>query len=552
VTRSGGEVLVAALARHGVDLLFGVPGESYLAALDALYDRRDSMRFIVCRHECAAAHMAEAYGKLTGRPGVCMVTRGPGATHASIGIHTAKQDSTPLVLFIGDVARAHRGREAWQEIDASSMFASLAKAVEYVDEPARIPEFVGRAFATARAGRPGPVVVVLPEDVLSAQVEVADAAPIDVVAASPSSDQIAQLQAMFDAAQRPVVLAGGSGWDAPAYADLRTFAHAQGVPVVATFRRQDLFDNRDPLYVGHAGVGIDPALSQRVRDADLVLALGTRLAETDTVGYTLLSVPRPAPRLIHIHPGAEELGRVYTADLAICAGPPEALRALAALPPRTTPVWSAWAAAARADYERRLQPAAIDGALDLAAVIAHLREVLPDDAIVTNGAGNFSIWVHRFYQYRTPRTELAPTSGTMGYGLPAAIAAKLVHPERVVVDVQGDGCFLMTAQELSTAAHYGLDPIVLVVNNSSYGTIRTYQERTYPGRVEGTALTNPDFVAYAQAFGAYAERVETTAHFPAAFARARAAGRAALLELITDPDQLTPDLDVAKARAHNA
>jgi acetolactate synthase-1/2/3 large subunit len=324
------------------------------------------------------------------------------------------------------------------------------------------------------------------------------------------------------------------------------------LPVVAAFRRQDLFDNRDPLYVGHAGVGIDPALAQRVRDADLVLALGTRLAETDTAGYTLLTVPRPAQRLIHIHPGAEELGRVYTGDLAICAGPPEALRALAALPPRAIPAWSAWAAAARADYERRLQPAAISGALDLAAVVAHLREVLPDDAIVTNGAGNFSIWVHRFYQYRKPRTELAPTSGTMGYGLPAAIAAKLVHPERIVVDVQGDGCFLMTSQELSTAAHYGLDPIVLVVNNSTYGTIRTYQERTYPGRVEATALTNPDFVAYAQSFGAYGERVETTAQFPAAFARARAAGRAALLELVTDPDQLTPDLDVETARARTA
>ena len=550
--RSGGEVLVAALAQQGVDLIFGVPGESFLGALDALYDRRDAMRFIVCRHEGAAAHMAEAYGKLTGRPGVCMVTRGPGAAQAAIGIHTAKQDSTPLVLLVGQVARAHLGREAWQEIDVRTTFSTLAKAAEQIDDPRRIPEYVGRAFATALSGRPGPVVLAIPEDVLTEMVDVADAEPLTVAAPSPSPEQIARVSAMLDQAQRPLVLVGGSCWDAAACTDLQTFAEAQGLPVVTTFRRQDVFDNRHPLYAGHAGLGMDRALAQRIRDADLLLAIGPRLGETSTDGYTLLAIPKPTQRLIHVHPGSEELGRVYAADLPIVAGPATTVRALAALPPRAAPPWSDWAAAAQADYLHRLRRTPGTRALDLTAVMAHLRDVLPADAIVTNGAGNYTIWVHRYYQYLPFRTQLAPNSGSMGYGLPAAIAAKLVHPERVVIDFAGDGCFLMTGQELVTAVRYGLDPIVILINNGSYGSIRAHQERVYPTRVIATDLTNPDFVAYAHAFGAHAERVETTAQFPDAFARARAAGRAALIELVVDSDQLTPELDVPAVRARAA
>ena len=551
-TRSGGEVLVAALAQHGVELIFGVPGESYLGALDALYDRRESMRFIVCRHEAAGAHMGEAYGKLTGRPGVVMVTRGPGATHAAIGVHTAKQDSTPLVVIVGLPRREHLGREAWQEIDVRTTFATLAKYAEQIDEAQRIPEAIARAFATALHGRPGPVVLGIPEDVLDERTEVADAAPVALAPPSPSAEQVAQVGAMLAAARRPLVLAGGSGWTAQACSDLQRFAEAFGLPVAATFRRQDLFDNAHPLYAGHAGLGMDRALAQRIRDADLLLAIGPRLGETSTDGYTLLAIPEPAQRLIHVHPGSEELGRVYTAALAINAGVTPTVRALATLEPLPSRPWDAWADAAHADYEKRLQAPASTRALDLAAVVAHLCEVLPPDAIVCNGAGNYAIWVHRFYRYRPLHTQLAPTSGTMGYGLPAAIAAKLVHPRRVVVDVAGDGCFLMTSQELATAIQYGLDPIVLVVNNGSYGSIRAHQEREHPGRVIATELANPDFVAYAQAFGAYAERVETTAAFPAAFARARAAGRAALLELVVDAEQLTPDLDIATLRARAA
>ncbi|MGD1066709.1 MAG: thiamine pyrophosphate-binding protein [Vulcanimicrobiaceae bacterium] len=547
-TRSGGEVLIAALAQHGVEVIFGVPGESYLGALDALYDRRDTMRFIVCRHEAAGAHMGEAYGKLTGRPGVVMVTRGPGATHAAIGVHTAKQDSTPLVLIVGLPRREHLGREAWQEIDVRTTFATLAKYAEQIDDARRIPEAIARAFATALLGRPGPVVLGIPEDVLTDEVDVADAAPVALTPPSPSAEQLAQIVEMLAAAQRPLVLAGGSGWTLEACEDLRAFAEAQGVPVAVTFRRQDLFDNAHPLYAGHAGLGMDRALAQRIRDADLLLAIGPRLGETSTNGYTLLAIPRPAQPLIHVHPGSEELGRVYTATLPINAGVAPMARALATLPPTANRPWDAWAAAAHADYEKRLQPPPSNGTLDLGAVMQHLGARLPDEAIICNGAGNYAIWVHRFYQYRRRGTQLAPTSGTMGYGLPAAIAAKLVHPERLVIDFAGDGCFLMTGQELATAAQYGLDPIILVVNNSSYGSIRAHQEREYPARVIATELANPDFVAYAQSFGAYAERVTTTDAFAAAFARARFAGRAALLELVVPAEQLTPDLDVATVR----
>ncbi|HYZ16818.1 MAG TPA: thiamine pyrophosphate-binding protein [Candidatus Acidoferrum sp.] len=550
--RSGGEILAAALRKHGVDLIFGVPGESYLAALDGFYRERDALRFIACRHEGAAAHMAEAYGKLTGRPGICTVTRGPGATHASIGVHTAMQDSTPMILFVGQVAREMRGREAWQEIDVRATFSTLAKWAEQIDDARRIPEIVSRAFYTATSGRPGPVVLALPEDMLTDEVDVEDAEPFKVVQPSASAEQIGDVCVMLARADRPLVLVGGSGWDTRACADLQRFAEMHSLPVVTTFRRQDLFDNRHRLYAGHAGLGMDAALAQRIRDADLLLAIGPRLGETSTNGYRLLAIPRPEQRLIHVHPSANELGRVYAADLPINAGTASFVRALAALPPPEFPVWKRWAACAHQEYLQRFRGAASARALDLTAVMHHLSEQLPKNAILTNGAGNYAIWLHRYYQYAPYRTQLAPNSGAMGYGLPAAIAAKLVHPERTVVNVAGDGCFLMTGQELATAVRYDLPVIVLVVNNASYGSIRAHQEMQYPERVIGTDLTNPDFVAFARSFGAYAERVEKTEQFAAAFERARNAGRPAVLELITDPDVLTPERDVETVRRHAA
>lgn len=546
--RSGGEVLAAALRKHGVDLIFGVPGESYLAALDGFYGERDALRFIGCRHEGAAAHMAEAYGKLTGRPGVCIVTRGPGATQASIGVHTAMQDSTPMILLVGQVAREMRGREAWQEIDVRSTFSTLAKWAEQIDDARRLPEIISRAFYTATSGRPGPVVLALPEDMLTDEVDVEDAEPFKVVQPSASPEQLEEVRVMLARAERPLVLVGGGGWDAQACDDLRCFAEMHGLPVVTTFRRQDLFDNRHTLYAGHAGLGMDAALAQRIQDADLLLAIGPRLGETSTNGYRLLAIPRPLQRLIHVHPSASELGRVYAADLPINAGTASFVHALAKLRPPELSVWKRWAASAHQDYVRRFRGTPSARALDMTAAMHYLCAHLPKDAILTNGAGNYAIWLHRYYQYAQFRTQLAPNSGAMGYGLPAAIAAKLVHPERTVVNVAGDGCFLMTAQELATAVRHELSIVILVVNNTSYGSIRAHQEMHYPGRVIGTDLTNPDFVAFARSFGAYAERVDTTEQFAAAFERARSAGRPALLELRTDPDVLTPEADIATMR----
>ncbi|MDI4665288.1 thiamine pyrophosphate-binding protein [Xanthobacter autotrophicus] len=556
--RSGGEILVDALKIHGVDRVFCVPGESFLAAIDALGGADGAIRTIVTRHEAGATNMAEAYGKLTAKPGICFVTRGPGASHAAIGVHTAAQDSTPMILFIGQVGSHMRQREAWQEVDYPAMFGGMAKWVVEIDRPERIPEFVSRAFHVATSGRPGPVVVALPEDVLSAECETADADAYRRVAAHPGADDMARLAAMIGESARPLVLVGGGGWTTAACRDFAHFVEAFDLPVAAGFRRQDILDNHHPNYVGHAGLGPNPKLVARIRAADLIIAVGGRLGETTTNGYTLFELPRPAQRFVHVHADPLELGRIYQADLPINAGMPEFAAAAAALKPKgptgwhTRTPWSDAVKAARADYEADQAPGPMPGRLDLGMVMLHLREVLPKDAILTNGAGNYAIWVHRFHRYGGFRTQLAPTSGAMGYGLPAAISAKLYDPAREVICFAGDGCFLMSAQELATACQYEAGVVVLVVNNNMYGSIRAHQEREYPGRVHATTLENPDFPALARAYGAFGEKVEETGTFPDALARARAFAaehrKPALLELVIDPEAITPSTTLTALR----
>ncbi|MCP8463359.1 thiamine pyrophosphate-binding protein [Pseudomonas sp. ZM23] len=540
--RNGGQILVDALLQHAVDTVYCIPGESYLPVLDALHDAR-SIRTIVTRHEGAASNMADAYGKLSGRPGICFVTRGPGATHAANGVHTAMQDSTPMILFIGQVESAFKGREAFQEVDYRQMFGSLAKWTTEIDDIRRIPEIVARAFAVAQSGRPGPVVIGLPEEVLFGTATVADCAPARTIASAPADAALAELRERLARAERPLLIVGGTGWNAEACKALQRFAAANGLPVAASFRRQDLFDNRDEHYVGQLGFGASPRLTERVRDADLLLVLGSRLSETPTAGYTLVESPQPRQALIHVHADASELGRVYRADLPIQAGMPQIAAALADLEPLAERPWAQWTSTARADYlaysTAAQTPVPLDG-VDLAQVVHHLSQTLPDDAVISNGAGNYAVWVHRFYRYRSPRSQLAPTNGAMGYGFPAAIAAKLRDPDRSVVCFAGDGCFMMYPQELATAVQFGAALIVIVVNNGMLGTIRMHQEREYPGRISATALHNPDFVALARAFGAHGELVERTEDFAAAFLRAQASGMPALIELRTDPRQITP------------
>ena len=547
--RTGGRILVDALRIHGVDMAFCVPGESYLAVLDALYDARNAIRLITCRQEGGAANMAEAYGKLTGRPGVCLVTRGPGATNASIGVHTAMQDSTPMVLLIGQVARDARGREAFQEVDFRAMFSPLAKWAEEIDDPARIPEIVSRAFHVATSGRPGPVVLALPEDMLTETCAVADLGPYRPVQATPGAAEIATLREMLATAEHPFVLAGGGGWTVAACADFQAFAEANDLPVGVSFRCQDRFDNAHPNYAGDVGIGINPALAERIRQTDLLLVVGPRLGEITTGGYTLIEAPRPKQRLIHVHAGAEELNRVYQADLAINAGMPQIAAALRAMAPVEADGRAEWRRAARADYEANVEHPTMPGPVDLAKIVDHLQMTLPPDAIVANDAGNFAAWGNRFFKFRRFPSQLGPTSGAMGYGFPAAIAAKALHPERAVVALAGDGSFLMTGQEMATAVQNRLGVIVLVVNNGMYGTIRMHQERKYPGRVYGTELANPDFAEYARAFGAHGEVVETTADFAPAFERARLARGPALIEIRIDPEAITPRTTLAQIRA---
>jgi acetolactate synthase I/II/III large subunit len=553
--RTGAQLLVDALRIQGVDTIFCVPGESYLSALDALRDAREDIRLIVCRHEGAAANMAEAYGKLTGTPGICMVTRGPGATHASVGVHTAKQDSTPMVLFIGQVEREFAGREAFQEVDYRFMFAPLTKWVAEIDRAARVPELVSRAFQTAVSGRPGPVALAIPEDMLAETATVAQTRRYQVVRAHPGPGDLHNLMEMLARAQRPLLLLGGGGWDQTACVDIAAFAEANRLPTAVAFRFQDLFDNRNELYVGDVGLGINPGLAQCVRNADLLLVVGPRLSEATTGGYELLKPPRlkEGQRLVHVHADPDELCRVYQADLPINAGMGAFAAAARRLDPVKSASWQSWLGAARQGYLNHIAlPDQGSGHarqfVDLSQVVAYLRERLPADAIITNGAGNYTAWIHRFYQYRTFRTQLAPTSGAMGYGLPAAIAAKLRYPKRVVVAFAGDGCFLMYGQELATAMKYGLPVIILVVNNFMYGTIRMHQERNYPGRVYGTDLVNPDFAAFAQSFGAVGKIVHRTEDFPAAFEEALAAETPCLLELRVDPDAITPSARLSENR----
>jgi acetolactate synthase-1/2/3 large subunit len=542
--RHGGKLNNDQLVVHGTDVAFCVPGESYIQLLDGLYD--SPIRLVTCRHEASAANMAEAYGKLTGRPGVCMVTRGPGATQASVGVHTALQDSTPLILLVGQVASDQEEREAFQEIDYRRMFAPLAKWVAQIERVDRIPELIARAYATACAGRPGPVVLALPEDMLAAESGAADAPPFRVIQPSPDPGKIAALRDLLERARRPCALIGGGGWTPAASAHLRTFLEANDLPAVAAFRRQDALDNDSPSYVGELGIGINPALGQRVREADLLLAVGPRLGEMTTARYTLLDVPRPRQTLVHVHPGPEELGRVYQADLPILSGMEPFAAAVREL--RVAERWGEWAATARSDYEAWQQHDAMPGTLDLGECIAHLRRRVPD-AVVSNGAGNHTAWIHRFWRFHDFPSQLAPTSGAMGYGLPAALTAKALHPERTVICFTGDGDFLMCGQELATAVQYELPIVVLVVDNGMYGTIRMHQELHFPGRVVGTDLVNPDFGAYARAFGAHGENVERTEDFPAALERALAAGVPALVSLRVDPEAITHGTTLSAIRA---
>ena len=546
--RSGGQILVEQLRLQGVTRAYGVPGESYLAVLDALNDAPE-IHFTICRQEGGAAMMAEAEGKLTGAPGICFVTRGPGATNASAGLHIAAQDSTPMILFIGQVARDQMEREAFQEIDYRRMFGQQAKWVAQIDDAARIPEFISRAFQTATSGRPGPVVLALPEDMLTDVVEVADAAPYQRVETHPGGAELARLGALLAEAERPFLLVGGSAWDLQATRDLAAFADAQALPVGAAFRCQDLLDNGHPNYAGDVGIGINPKLQARIQAADLLVVVGARLGEITTGGYTLLSVPRPAMKLVHVHPGAEELGRVYQPELAIQASPRAFFAAARGLNAGDVSGRAAAVVAAHGDYLDWNAPVGIQGPLQMAEIVAWLRDHLPADAILTNGAGNYSVWLHRFFRYGDYRSQLGPTSGSMGYGLPASIAAKTVHPERPAVCFAGDGCFQMTGQELATAVQYGLNVIVLVINNGMYGTIRMHQERHYPGRVLGTELHNPDFAALARAHGAFGAVVERTEDFAAAFEAAEDSGKPALLELRLDPEAITPRQSLSEIRA---
>jgi acetolactate synthase-1/2/3 large subunit len=544
--RTGGRILVDQLVTHGAELAFGVPGESYLAVLDALYDA--PLRFVPCRHEVGAANMADAYGKLTGRPGICMVTRGPGATHAAGGIHTAFQDSTPLILLIGQVGRGMMGREAFQEIDYRHMFGPMAKWVDQIDSAGRIPELVSRAFHVATSGRPGPVVLALPEDMLVEESSVADALPYTVTRVHPSRGDLERARALLDGAERPLVIVGGAPWSAEAHAAVTAWCAAGALPVASGWRRQDYVDNTSESYVGHLTLGADPRLTQRVREADVLLVIGDRLSEITTAGYTNLQSPNPSQALVHVAADPDELGRVYAPALAVVASPDMFAVGLAELPPLDPAPRREATAGARAEYLDNLRHEPLPGELDMGEVMVQVRDRLPADAILTNGAGNFSVWAHRFYEFREFPTQLAPTSGAMGYGVPAAVAAKLLHPDRAVVAMAGDGDFLMTGQELATAVQVGTAIVVLVVNNGMFGTIRMHQERHYPGRVSGTELVNPDFAALARAFGAHGIAVERTEDFAAAFDESLACGRPAVVELRVDPEALTPRATLTEIR----
>jgi acetolactate synthase-1/2/3 large subunit len=531
-----------------VERAFCVPGESYLAALDALHDAKEDIELIVCRQEGGATYMAEAYAKLTGKPGIAFVTRGPGATNASVGIHTAFQDSTPMILFIGQVASDQVEREAFQEVDYRRMFGQMAKWVVQIDDVARIPELVSQAFHRAVNGRPGPVVVALPEDMLTDHASVADVPAHKKIEISAGAEQLQELTELVKQAERPVVMLGGSGWDKQAVADMEAFCTANNLPVATSFRCQDLFNNALSNYAGELGTSANPKLIQSIKDSDLLLVIGARIGEMTSAGYTMVNIPVPDQKLIHVHSGAEELGRVYYPTLPINATMAAFAKQLRALGKIGSDKWASWTAELNKNYNDNLQHAPIPGNVQMGEIMQWMRANLPEDTIMTTGAGNYTAWPHRFYQYKTFRTQLGATNGSMGYGVPAAIAAKLTDRDRTVIAFAGDGCFMMNGQELATAMQYDARVVFIVVNNGMYGTIRMHQERTYPGRVSGTALANPDFAALAQAYGLHGEVVENTDEFFPAFERSVASGKPALIEIRIDQEAITPKMSLSAMR----
>ncbi|RFB81133.1 thiamine pyrophosphate-binding protein [Methylovirgula sp. 4M-Z18] len=543
--RNGGRLLAECLVALGATKSFGIPGESYLAVLDALHDLAGKLDYVVCRNEGGAAFMASAYGKLTGSPGICFVTRGPGATNASIGVHTAMQDSSPMILFVGQVGTDMKGREAFQEVDYRAVFGTLAKWAVEIDDVSRIPEIVSRAWTTAMTGRPGPVVVALPEDMLT---DLTDQPVLDgpprVFEPAVEASAMAAARALIATAKHPVILLGGTNWTDEGRTALQSFAEASDIPVVAAFRYQDQFDNGSAVFVGEAGVGMAPHVKELIRDADVILAVNVRFGEMTTDGYTLLSVPTPAQKLIHVHPSDREIGKVYVPVLGVQAGPNAFAKVLAPVKGQ----WSDWRARAREKYEAAFSAPVQPGPVDMVEVSAWLRDRLPDDVILTNGAGNFTVWPNKFFKFGPKARLLAPQSGAMGYGLPASIAAKVAFPNRTVVCFAGDGDFQMNCQELGTAMQAGAQPIVLIVNNGIYGTIRAHQERNYPARVSGTTLENPDFVQLAQSYGFHAERVSATGEFPAAFDRALKSATGAVLDITVSAEALTPRQTLSQMR----
>lgn len=543
--RTGGQMIAASLLLHGVDVVFCVPGECCLDTLDAFYAAAPKIKLISCRHEQGAANMAEAYAKLTGKPGVCMVSRGPGACNASIGVHTAKQDSTPLLLLAGQAKQSFMGRESFQEADIKSMFAPIAKRVERADDASHLPRIMALAFQAALSSRQGPAVVELPEDIHGQISEASDEGPYEIRRAVPKASQMALMLEMLGRASRPVMLAGGGGWSEQGRKDILAFAEACGIPACVSFRRNDLIDNRHFCYAGELGVAANPLLVKRVREADLLLAAGTRLDEVTTQGYAL---PNPSQSLIHVHAEASELGRVFKPDLAIHAAPDEFAAAAISLKPVDSNRGKDWARDARNDYLESLKPAKTASQLDLGQVMAKLNEMLPMDAVLTVDAGNFSGWPQRYLSFGGSRRMLGPISGAMGYGAPAAVAAKLAFPGRCVVGFAGDGGFAMTGHELATASLYNVAPVIIVFNNGMYGTIRMHQERRYAGRIIASGLSSVDFAALAKAYGAHGERVEKTAEFQPAFRRAQACGKAALIELVCDPENIATRTTISQIR----
>ncbi|MEA2904926.1 MAG: acetolactate synthase large subunit [Alphaproteobacteria bacterium] len=546
--RTAAEVLVDQLINNGVRHVFCVPGESYLAVLDAFHDR--DIAVTVCRQEGGAAMMAEAVGKATGRPGVCFVTRGPGATNASPGIHIARQDSTPMIMFVGQVARETREREAFQELDYRATFGGMAKWVTEIDDAARVPEIVSRAFYTATSGRPGPVVIALPEDMLTERIAVADAPPFEPVETWPGQPEMAKLATLLAQAERPILILGGTRWSEGATAAIARFAERHALPVVTSYRRLPLFDPLHPCYAGDLGIGPNPKLIARLKASDLIVLIGGRLGELASQGYTLIDIPGPQTTLVHVHPGAEELGRVYRPHLAIHASPTAFAEVVDGWQPTQRRPWREQTNAAHCDFLDWTQaPTEQPGSVNLGTVMVWLRENLPSDAILCNGAGNYAAWIHRFYRFRRFATHIAPTSASMGYGMPSAIAMKRLYPERTVISVNGDGDFMMNGQEFMTAVQYELPIVVIICDNGCYGTIRMHQEREYPGRVSGTGLRNPDFSAYARAFGGFGVTVEKTEDFGAAFRAAQASGQPAIVHLKIDPEAITPTMTLSQIRA---